>query len=261
MDETPQLRYPSLLRRYVASLIDGAVLAFLFVLYVQHPWRSQQTGAIHYWPLLSLALYEPLLTRYRCTLGQLLMRIRVRTEPKIDRVPVLRTLLRLAVKYSLGIVSFLFLPAHPKKQALHDLAADTIVVNAFDVALRHDIARRSVVTTPDSVAPKSNFSGWLTGSLLLPLPTVICLTLYASLSGQSRNTTLLLGLGLGMLALGAIAFVATAIAITSIARSRALFSARNVAQIVPAALLSFGLIAMLTYTFVSTHAWVHANVR
>jgi hypothetical protein len=64
-----------------------------------------------------------------------------------------------------------------------------------------------------------------------------------------------------MLALGAIALVATAIAITSIARGRALFSARNVAQIVPAAMLSFGMIAMLTYSFVSTHAWAHANVR
>jgi hypothetical protein len=89
------MKYPSLLRRYVSSLIDGVALFIVFAFYMRSPLRFAHSQAPNYWPLLLLALYEPLLTRYLCTPGQLLMRIRVRTEPGIERVPILRTFLRL----------------------------------------------------------------------------------------------------------------------------------------------------------------------
>jgi uncharacterized RDD family membrane protein YckC len=261
MEVTQRLKYPSLLRRYVASLIDGSVLFFLFLLYVQHPWRSPQTGSIHYWPLISLALYEPLLTRYLCTLGQYLMWIRIRTEPGIEPVPVWRTVLRLSVKYSLGIISFLFLPAHPQKRALHDLAADTIVVNARDVDSWRGIARNRQIGTPDPVGSKRKFPGWLTAALLLPLPAVLCSSVAASLIGTSRNPTLLLSLGIAVLAWGMIACAAATIAIVSIARGRAQLSVRNLAQIAPAAFLTVTLVFLEGYAFVDHHAWVHAQGR
>jgi uncharacterized RDD family membrane protein YckC len=127
------MRYPNLLRRYLASLIDGVVVFALLVLYMRDPPRHAHTQDVLYWPLLLLVLYEPLFTRYLCTLGQLVMGIRVRSEPGGQRVPVWRAFIRLFVKYLLGILSFVFMPGHPQKRAIHDLAAGTIVVDARTV--------------------------------------------------------------------------------------------------------------------------------
>jgi uncharacterized RDD family membrane protein YckC len=123
------VRYPNLLRRYVASLIDGALVIGAFLFYMRDPLHYAQSGHPIYWPLLLLLLYEPLLTRYACTLGQLAMRIRVRSEPGGQAVPVWRLYCRLSVKFLLGIVSFIFMPGHAKKRAIHDIAAGTIVVD------------------------------------------------------------------------------------------------------------------------------------
>lgn len=88
------------------------------------------------------------------------MRIRVRTEPGIERVPVLLTFIRLVVKYLLGIISFAFMPAHREKRALHDLAAGTIVVDARSVTeLRTAYEER--VRTSSLVAPiQKHFPKW-----------------------------------------------------------------------------------------------------
>jgi uncharacterized RDD family membrane protein YckC len=104
--------------------------------YMREKLRFAQSQAPNYWRLMLLGLYEPLLTRYLCTPGQLLMSIRVRTEPGIERVPVLRTVVRLVVKYLLGFISFVFMPAHREKRALHDLAAGAIVADARSLTLR-----------------------------------------------------------------------------------------------------------------------------
>jgi uncharacterized RDD family membrane protein YckC len=124
------VRYPNLLRRYVASLIDGALVFGAFLFYMRDPLHYAQSGDPIYWPLLLLLLYEPLLTRYACTLGQLAMGIRVRSEPGGQAVPVWRLYFRLSVKFLLGILSFIFMPGHAKKRAIQDIAAGTIVVDA-----------------------------------------------------------------------------------------------------------------------------------
>jgi uncharacterized RDD family membrane protein YckC len=127
------MRYPNLLRRYLASLIDGVFVFGLFVLYMRDPLRFARSQDVLYWPLLLLVLYEPLFTRYLCTLGQLVTGIRVRSEPGGQRVPVWRVFIRLFVKYLLGFISFIFMPGHSRKRAIHDLAAGTIVVDARTV--------------------------------------------------------------------------------------------------------------------------------
>lgn len=155
------------------------------------PLRFGQSQAPNYWPLMILGLYEPLLTRYLCTPGQLLMRIRVRTEPGIERVPVLLTFVRSVVKYLLGIISFAFMPAHREKRALHDLAAGTIVVDARSVTeLRTAYEER--VRTSSLVAPiQKHFPKWLITGLLFPLPTVLCCVLLMRWAGHPRISPLL----------------------------------------------------------------------
>jgi uncharacterized RDD family membrane protein YckC len=123
------MRYPSLFRRYVASLIDSGLVSAALLFYMRDPFRSSYSLDAIYWPLFFLLLYEPLLTRYLCTIGQFVTGIRVRTEPGGQRVPVWRLFVRLSVKYLLGFLSFILMPGHAKKRALHDVASGTIVVD------------------------------------------------------------------------------------------------------------------------------------
>jgi uncharacterized RDD family membrane protein YckC len=124
------VRYPNRLRRYVAFLIDGGLVFGVFLFYVRDPMHYAQSGDPIYWPLLLLLLYEPLLTCRACTLVQLAMGIRVRSEPGGQAVPAWRSYFRLSVKFLLGILSFIFMPGHARKRAIHDIAAGTIVVDS-----------------------------------------------------------------------------------------------------------------------------------
>jgi uncharacterized RDD family membrane protein YckC len=244
------MRYPSLLRRYIASLIDGATIFVVFALYMRSPLRFAGSQAPNYWPLLLLTLYEPLLTRYQCTPGQLLMRIRVRTEPRIERVPVLRTFIRLAVKYFLGIISFAFMPAHRQKRALHDLAAGTIVVDARSVTQLQLLAyQQQLFTSTSEVQIQKHFPKWMIAGLLVPLPTIVCCVLFLLWAALPRVSPLLEFLALVMFALGMVSCAMLPLAISSIARKRSELSVRNVAQIVPAAIVSLAFIGFVALAF------------
>jgi uncharacterized RDD family membrane protein YckC len=244
------MKYPSLLRRYVASLIDGATIFVAFALYMRSPLRFAQSQAPNYWPLVLLPLYEPLLTRCLCTPGQFLMRIRVRTEPGIERVPVVRTFFRLVVKYVLGLVSFAFMPAHPQKRALHDLAAGTIVVDARSVTHMRAAAHVQELDSSASAVPmQQHFPKWLIAGLLVPLPSALICFFFLLWAALPRASPLLSALVLAMLALGLLACVMLPIAINKLVRKRAELSARNVAQVVPAALASLAFIGFVAYVY------------
>jgi uncharacterized RDD family membrane protein YckC len=242
------MQYPSLVRRYIAALIDGATIFVVFILYMRSPLRFAQSQAPNYWPLLILPLYEPLLTRYLCTPGQLLMRIRVRTEPDIERVPILRTFLRLTVKYLLGIISFVFMPAHRQKRALHDLAAGTIVVDARSVTqLRSNAYQQRLRTSALVVPMQKHFPRWMIAGLLVPLPTVLCCVLFLYWAALPRASPLLKILVFAMFALCVLSCVVLPLAVSSIVRKRSELSLRNVAQIVPAALVLLAFIGFITF--------------
>jgi len=129
------MRYPSLLRRVLATQIDVFVILFLLYLFAHSPFYNGEVET--YWPLWLFILYEPVCTRYLCTLGQFLLRFRVRTFSDHSKVPLWRGLVRVLVKYLLGILSFLLMPRQPQRRAFHDLIAGTIVLEAVDVA-EHD---------------------------------------------------------------------------------------------------------------------------
>jgi uncharacterized RDD family membrane protein YckC len=243
------MQYPSLFRRYVASLIDGATLFVVFIFYMRAPLRFAQSQAPNYWPLMLLALYEPLLTRYLCTPGQLLMRIRVRTEPDIERVPVLRTFIRLVVKYLLGIISFAFMPAHPQKRALHDLAAGTIVVDARSVTHLRAAYQERLHTSALVVPMQKHFPKWLVVGLLVPLPTVLGCVLFIRWAALPRVSPLLMALVFAMLALGVLSCVMLPLAVNRIVRKRSEISVRNVAQMLPAALVSLAFIGFIAFVY------------
>jgi uncharacterized RDD family membrane protein YckC len=242
------MRYPSLLRRYVASLIDGSILCLAFALYMREPLHFANSQAINYWPLLLLPLYEALLTRYLCTPGQLLMNIRVRTEPEIERVPVWRTFYRLFVKYLLGILSFVFMPAHPQKRALHDLAAETIVIDARSVAERRNTyLERLLTASPSLESGHEHFPSWLLAGLVMPLPTIIVSVLVLGWAALPRTSPVLRALVFATLSLGVLSLVALPIAAGRIAKKQTKLSPRTAAQMLPAFLVSLAFVILIGF--------------
>ncbi len=248
-DLGPPMKYPSLLRRYVASLIDGATLFLVFVLYMRAPLRFAQSQAPNYWPLVLLALYEPLLTRYLCTPGQLLMNIRVRTEPEIELVPVLRTFLRLFVKYILGIISFVFMPAHRQKRALHDLAAETIVVDARSVDQLRRAYQEGLLSSVLVVSTNKHFPKWLAAGLVAPLPIICCCFLFIGWAALPSGSALLRTLVFAMLALSVLSCAMLSWAVNRIVRKRSKLSVRTIAQMLPAVLVSLVFIGFIAFLF------------
>ena len=124
------MKYPNVLRRYLSTMLDMFVLWCIFYAIAQTPALTER-GALAYWVLgISLLLYEPLLTTYACTLGQAVTRIRVRTPDGLRRIGLDQAFGRMIVKYLLGIISFLTVPARKDRRAIHDLSSGTIVIEA-----------------------------------------------------------------------------------------------------------------------------------
>src|SRR6478736_7751140 len=97
------MKYPSLLRRYVATSIDVFVILLLLYVYAQSPLAKTTSGSAAIWPMWLFVVYEPICTRFGTTVGQFLMRFRVRTMKGGGRVPLWRGFVRLFTKYLLGV--------------------------------------------------------------------------------------------------------------------------------------------------------------
>jgi uncharacterized RDD family membrane protein YckC len=124
------MSYPNAFRRYVATVVDAVVgwgLLFSFVRLGAATGLDSVAVALG---IGAVALYEPLSTVYGCTLGQMLMRFRVRTVDGLNRIGIVQAYGRFVLKYLLGIVSFLTMPARSDRRAIHDLASETIVIEA-----------------------------------------------------------------------------------------------------------------------------------
>lgn len=122
--------YPNLFRRYLATAIDLVVIGVLLYLYAQSPLSTTASGAVATWPLWLFVVYEPICNRFGTTIGQLAMGIRVRTYGDERKVPIWRGLIRVLSKYVLGAISFIKMPVHKQRRALHDIISGTIVVEA-----------------------------------------------------------------------------------------------------------------------------------
>ena len=104
--------YPNVTRRYLAAVIDGFVILGLFYLV----WKSPFYDLANTVPIVVFVmvfLYEPVFTSRLCTLGQLLMRYRVRKMVDHSRIGVLQAMQRYVVKIILGIISMLTIPFPP----------------------------------------------------------------------------------------------------------------------------------------------------
>ena len=126
-----QFTYPALLKRYQALFIDGilllAVMIIIMVVTEDSPYHTEIM--ISTW-LVCAFCYEPILSAYSATIGQRLMKIRVRNvdDPNV-RILLGRAYLRFVVKGLLGWLSFVTIHSNPAHRAIHDYAGSSVVIN------------------------------------------------------------------------------------------------------------------------------------
>ncbi|WP_221408697.1 RDD family protein [Chryseolinea serpens] len=123
--------YPTLLRRFAAVALDAWLGWFLMIItmVILDDHESRSTIMITLAATLLLG-YDPLLTTYSATLGQRLMKIRVRAyhDPS-QRIPLWRAYARIVVKFFLGTISFFTIHSNVEHRAIHDFAGESVVIN------------------------------------------------------------------------------------------------------------------------------------
>ena len=123
-------------RRYFATTIDLIVCIASVQMLAKLDPRYAEPGSEIMWPLGLFAIYEPFLTSFAVTVGQLAMRLRVRDVAAFEKLPLPIAFLRFVIKYFLGIFSIFYIMRQPQRRALHDLASESIVIDSRDPALR-----------------------------------------------------------------------------------------------------------------------------
>ncbi len=124
------VEYPTILRRYFSTFIDGLfILSMLFVwAYLLDSDSSAATNIRIGIILFMFLVYEPIFTTYFCTLGQKLTGIRIRKVSTGKRISILQAYMRIIVKIFLGILSFFTIPFTKNKRAIHDFAVGSLVI-------------------------------------------------------------------------------------------------------------------------------------
>lgn len=124
--------YPNLARRYFAAVLDFCfILTMLWAisrLLLAAGYTNEDMGVWLF--LLPFMLYEPILSSRFATLGQFVFSFRVRKLSEVEKADIWQTLPRTLLKYMLGFVSLLTLPARKDRRSIHDLLSNTIVVEA-----------------------------------------------------------------------------------------------------------------------------------
>jgi uncharacterized RDD family membrane protein YckC len=121
--------YPSLARRYKALAIDAVLIITTMVVAVVAAGENPNRFTILTGLALVWTFYEPIFSRYGGTLGQRLMRIRVRDYERPFRPARLwQVYVRVWTKGLLGWLSFLTIHHNPEHRAIHDIASSTVVI-------------------------------------------------------------------------------------------------------------------------------------
>jgi uncharacterized RDD family membrane protein YckC len=125
-----EIEYPSILRRYFSTFIDGLFIIGMLVLWAYILDADNSTainiriGII----LFMFFVYEPIFTAYFCTLGQKATGIRIRKLSTGQKISIFQAYLRIIVKILLGILSFFTIPFTKNKRAIHDFAVGSLVI-------------------------------------------------------------------------------------------------------------------------------------
>jgi len=127
--------YPSLSKRVQSLFIDGLLMIAMmlfasWILDKSNP--EQEEGDEWIRAVLFIAIwgiYEPVAMTIGCTLGNYLMKIRVRKHSNTGKkINIIQAFVRFIIKFFLGWISFITVSFTEEKRAIHDLASGTIVL-------------------------------------------------------------------------------------------------------------------------------------
>ena len=123
------VEYPTILRRYLSSFIDGCFIVLSVILVPYAIGDEENTLSVRIiFAAIFLFVYEPLLTSRLYTLGQRITGIRIRKYGNYERLNFPNALFRFMIKGLLGIISFFSIIFSKDKRAIHDYASDSIVI-------------------------------------------------------------------------------------------------------------------------------------
>lgn len=127
--------YPELKTRVQSTFIDVILMS---VLMFAAAWILDKAGIgdeegngtakaiifISIW-----GIYEPLSTTFGATLGNYLMKIRVRKmNASGKKINLFQAFIRFAFKFSLGWLSFVTIHFNAQRRAIHDIVADSVML-------------------------------------------------------------------------------------------------------------------------------------
>lgn len=126
-----EVEYPHLSTRVQSTFIDLlfiVLLMYLFGVLLELLGEVPDSVRIGLFVFVWI-IYEPLFTTFGCTVGNYIKGIRVR---RIDntgrRIPFHMALVRYVVKCALGWISFLTIHGNKERRAIHDLAANSVMI-------------------------------------------------------------------------------------------------------------------------------------
>ena len=124
------MHYPSILRRYMATFIDGCfIIAVFFAASYAIDQKSEIADYIRVTVICFMFFaYEPICTSQFCTVGQKLTGIRIRKASNLKKISIPAAYVRIIVKIALGFISLLTIATTKDRKAIHDFAAGSIVI-------------------------------------------------------------------------------------------------------------------------------------
>lgn len=125
-----EIEYPSILRRYFSTFIDGLFITGMLILwaYLLDSENTTATTVRMGIILFMFFVYEPIFTAYFCTLGQKMTGIRIRKFSTGKKISIVQAYLRIVVKILLGILSFFTIPFTKNNRAIHDFVVGSLVI-------------------------------------------------------------------------------------------------------------------------------------
>ncbi|TMI73325.1 MAG: RDD family protein [Bacteroidetes bacterium] len=133
MDIEPQ--YPDLKTRIQSAFVDGILMILLmfataWILDKAGIGDEEETGLIKGIIFVGIwGIYEPLSTTLGATLGNYLMKIRVRKAGSLEKkINIIQAFIRFIFKFSLGWLSFLTMHFNGQRRAIHDFVAGSVMV-------------------------------------------------------------------------------------------------------------------------------------
>ena len=127
--------YPELKTRVQSTFIDGILMLLLmftaaWVLDKAGMGDEEGGGIMKAIIFISIwGIYEPLSTTLGATLGNYLMKIRVRKMTASGkRLNIFQAFVRFAFKFSLGWLSFLTISLTEQRRAIHDIVAGSVML-------------------------------------------------------------------------------------------------------------------------------------